>query len=177
MEPTSFTNTVTTESRGSSSTDDLPNMAGSRTIGRFEMLSRIASSPCPSVDCVSISQPSTPLITCDTSPTKRVLSLDLEMRSRKRRRGYAENDYIIYYSSPTTTLRLPNLIPLEDCSDSHETCLPDTSFLLQKKPLKRRRPTIIWIVGSDEWSMSRSSYDDECYGNITSRIKYPAILL
>ena len=137
MEPTSFTKTVTTESRGSSSTDDLSNMAGS------EMLSRIASSPNPSVDCVSISQPSTPLITCDTSPTKRVLSLDLEMRPRKRRRGYTENDYIIYYSSPTTTLRLPNLIPLEDCSDSHETCLPDTSFLLQKKPLKRRRPTII----------------------------------
>lgn len=149
MEQTSFAKIVTTESRGSSSTDDLPNMSGSTAIGRFKMLSHLDSSPSQRVDCVSISQPSTPipttpLIICDTTtnPTKRVLSLDLEMRSRKRRRGYGENDCIIYYSSPTTTLRLPNLIPLEDCSDSHETCLPDTSFLLQKKPLRRRRRTI-----------------------------------
>lgn len=174
MEQTLFTKIVTTESRRSSSTVDLPNMSGSTAIGHFKMVSNIASSPSPTVDCISISQPSTPipttpLFSCGTTtpPNKRVISLDLEMRSRKRRRGYAEEDCIIYFASSTTSLSLPKLIALEDCSDSHETRLPDTSFLHQKKPLRRRRRTIIW---SDEWSMSRSSYDDECYGNITSRI-------
>ena len=91
--------------------------------------------------------PSTPVLNEDgmSTPIKRVLSLDLEMRSRKRRRGCLEEDCVIYYSSPTSSLRLPNLIPLEDCADSHLTCLPDTSFLRQKKSslLRRRRRNVV----------------------------------
>jgi len=144
MESTSFTKMVTTECHPT------PTYGADRC---FKMASHIISSPHsfsnPSVldsIIISISQPITPTPTTPVNsssimspPIKNVHSLDLEMRSRKRRRGCVDDDSIFCYPSPATSLSLPNLIPLEECSDSHETCLPDTSFLLQRKPLRRRR--------------------------------------
>ena len=150
MESTSFTKIITTETFGSSSTDGVSSMSNSAAISCVKMTSRLHSSPSSSMDYNSISQPSTPTPSTPvisrgaaSSPIKKVLSLDLEMRSRKRRRGNDDEGCIVYHSSSHLALRLPNLIPLEDCCHSHETCLPDTSFLRQRKPLRRRRRTII----------------------------------
>ncbi len=154
MEQSTYTQIITTSSPVSSSTDFIPEMTTNEAIASFETTSCDDSSPRPSMKPNSISRPTTPtpttpVLSDDAVQTsiKRVLSLDLEMRSRKRRRGdrSVDEDFIVYYSSPTSSLKLPNLIPVEDCCDSDITCLPDTSFLRQKKPLlRRRRRNVMW---------------------------------
>lgn len=145
MEPKTFTQLVTNP--GSTSTDSIPEMTSISAIASLEITSCDESSTSSSMKPNSISRPSTPTPTTPVvcydamrTPVKRVLSLDLEMRARKRMRDSSvEDDCIVYYSSPTSSLRLPNLIPTEDCCDSDIACLPDTSFLRQKKLLLRRR--------------------------------------
>ena len=154
MERTTYIQIVTTSSPGSPSTEFIPEMTTNAAIASFETTSCDDSSQRPSMKPNSISRPTTPTPTTPVlnddvvqTPIKRVLSLDLEMRSRKRRRGdrRVDADFIVYYSSPTSSLKIPNLIPVEDCCDSDITCLPDTSFLRQKKRLlRRRRPNVVW---------------------------------
>ena len=140
-----------------SSENDSRDDCNSNDVGYFKLSSRIVSSSnslASSIDTVthSISQPTTPIATtpvdCTIIPAiKNVHSLDQEMRSRKRIRRSVSGGYTVNYPSPTMSLidriSLPLLIPLEDCCDSNEVCLPDISFLAQKKTLLRRSRFII----------------------------------
>ena len=164
MTSPSFNKIITTESTGSSSppsNDFVPELQIPTTVpmDSIEMTSCNNSNETSTtrrgkpnnISRPTSPTPATPVIRDETMNTpmkiKKVLSLDLEMRSRKRRRDDVceEEDCFEYHSSPTSSLRLPNLIPLEDCDDSHFTCLPDTSFLRQKKPslLRRQRRRIV----------------------------------
>ena len=142
---------MSTDSAGSSSSTDYSSELPSSAIPMNEIQMSVCTDTTTSRPN-SISRPATPTPATPVlsenginTPIKRVLSLDVEMRSRKRRRGCLEEENVIYYSSPTSSLRLPKLIPLEDCADSHLTCLPDTSFLRKKKAsfLKRRRRRMV----------------------------------
>jgi len=182
MKVTPFASIVTADSAFSSSTDRIATIT---TSGYIQMASHVTSyrsllsSSIPkslSEDSININEettpsPTTPVTNYDiTTPIKNIPSLDLEMCSRKRRRRITEDDFIVHYSSPTTSLSLPILISLEDCVDSHRTCLPDTSFLRRKKQFRRRRPTIFWSW--TKWMMDESVR--LAYGDITSRNEGPA---
>mmetsp|Transcript_24602 Transcript_24602/g.54170 ORF Transcript_24602/g.54170 Transcript_24602/m.54170 type:complete len:172 (-) Transcript_24602:278-793(-) len=158
---------MTTTSRRSGSADHIPNLpsgmisndSNSRDSNYFKMASKITSASSSltsriransAMDSDGISEPTTPSLRTPeprstfTNPhIKNVHYLDIEMRSKKRRRrcvdGNAIDCYLYNATSLIEKIGLPALIPLEACCDSHETCLPDTSFLLQKKPLRRRR--------------------------------------
>mmetsp|Transcript_20427 Transcript_20427/g.50775 ORF Transcript_20427/g.50775 Transcript_20427/m.50775 type:complete len:151 (+) Transcript_20427:225-677(+) len=123
-------------------------MITTTAIASFETTSCDDASPRPCTEQNSIGLTTTPSMTTPVISedamrvsAKRALSLDLEMRSRKRRvRARSVNEaFIVYYTSPTSSLRFPNLIPVEDCCDSDTTSLPDTSFLRQKKPLAKAK--------------------------------------
>mmetsp|Transcript_9469 Transcript_9469/g.28243 ORF Transcript_9469/g.28243 Transcript_9469/m.28243 type:complete len:235 (-) Transcript_9469:2561-3265(-) len=99
---------------------------------------------------------------------KNIHSLDRELRSRKRRRteqvccmeedGEPLTNHLPVaprlkspgqHSSQAINLeriRLPPLAPLEDCVNSHHTCLPDTSYLVRKTTLRRRRKGTFRLV-------------------------------
>ena len=159
MKPDSFRKGIAAEGSEMSSSDGLLPIASPGSIDSFKLAPRIStdthSSP-PSMriglvmDSITIDQASTPMPSTPMnssalteSSVKNIHSLDLEMRSRKRRRFSTSDDGIIFCSSPTTSLSLPDLLPLEDYSDCHNACIPNTSFLRQKKTQRRRTPFML----------------------------------
>jgi len=162
MELPLFTNFVAIESQESSSSSSRANASTSSMSTPLAPITNHLNI-IPSIETMTIREqatttpvPSTPQKDSDivSPPIKKVISLDMEMRYRKRRRVHSEEENNVFLPPPGPSLGLPDLLDDESC-ECNNTCLPSASLRRKKGTTMRRRSTIIWSTFG--WADDRRS--------------------